>query len=38
VLCYQIATTDSAKLALSDRALTELAKGDTLSALTLLKQ
>ena len=37
VLCYQIATTDSAKLALSDRALTELAKGDTLSALTLLK-
>jgi len=38
VLCYQIATTDSAKLALAERALTELAKGDTLSALTLLKQ
>jgi hypothetical protein len=38
VLCYQIATRDSARLAMADHALTELAKGDTLSALTLLKQ
>src|SRR5215471_18755678 len=38
VLCYQIATRDSANLALADRALVELAKGDTLSALTLLKR
>jgi hypothetical protein len=37
VLCYQIATRDSARLAMADRALVALAAGDTLSALTMLK-
>jgi hypothetical protein len=37
VLCYQIATRDSAGLAVADRALVALAAGDTLAALTLLK-
>lgn len=38
VLCYQIATRDSAKLAVADRALAALATGDTLSALRLLER
>jgi len=38
VLCYEIATRDSAALAMADRALRALARGDTLAALTLLKQ
>jgi len=38
VLCYQIATRDSAGLAMADRALIALARGDTLAALTMLKQ
>jgi hypothetical protein len=37
VLCYEIATRDSAGLATADRALAALATGDTLAALTLLK-
>jgi len=37
VLCYEIATGDSAGLALADRALVALAAGDTLTAMTLLK-
>lgn len=37
VLCYQIATRDSAGLALADRALAALARGDTLAALTMLR-
>ena len=37
VLCYQIATRDSAKVALADRALVALATGDTLSAMEMLK-
>ena len=38
LLCYEIATRDSAALATTDRALAELATGDTLAALTLLKR
>jgi hypothetical protein len=37
VLCYEIATRDSAGLAVADRALSALAAGDTLTAMTLLK-
>jgi len=37
VLCYEIATRDSAGLAMADRALVALATGDTLAALTMLK-
>jgi TonB family protein len=37
VLCYQIATRDSAKLAMADRALVALATGDTLSAMEMLE-
>jgi len=37
VLCYEIATRDSAGLAMADRALIALARGDTIAALTLLK-
>jgi hypothetical protein len=37
VLCYEIATRDSARLAMADRALVALATGDTLAALTMLK-
>ena len=37
VLCYEIAARDSAGLATADRALVALATGDTLEALTLLK-
>jgi hypothetical protein len=37
VLCYEIATRDSALLAMADRALVALATGDTLAALTMLK-
>jgi hypothetical protein len=38
VLCYEIATRDSAGLAMADRALAALAAGDTIAALTLLKR
>jgi len=38
VLCYEIATRDSARLAMADRALVALATGDTLAAMTLLKR
>jgi hypothetical protein len=38
VLCYQIATRDSAGLAMADHALAALAAGDTLAALTMLKR
>ena len=37
VLCYEIATRDSAGLAMADRALAALAAGDTIAALTMLK-
>src|SRR5689334_19357254 len=37
VLCFEIASRDSAKLAMADRALAALATGDTLAALTMLK-
>jgi hypothetical protein len=38
VLCYEIASRDSAGLVSAERALAALARGDTLTALTLLKK
>ena len=38
LLCYEIASRDSAGLALADQALAALAAGDTLAAMTLLKR
>lgn len=38
VLCYEIATRDSAGVAMAERALAALASGDTIAALTMLKK